>query len=128
VTQPVRRVHRPTGAPIWLLPAPASFRAVRRRMPTPTGWTLDEIFGPSARRHRPVASSLRAVAPYLATPPGALRRALRAEGTTVVLYQEYEYARFDVCVALARALKVRVFATYRGGDVGYSTIEKIVRP
>ncbi|HEU4564920.1 MAG TPA: glycosyltransferase [Gemmatimonadaceae bacterium] len=102
-----RHIHRPTGAPLVVLSAPAPFRVVRR-----------------ARGGR----LARDVAPYLATPPVALARALRREACTAVLCQEYEYPRFDACIAVGRALGVPVFATFQGGSWQASRLERPIRP
>ena len=46
----------------------------------------------------------------------------------MILCQEYEYARFDICVALGKLLRIPVFATFQGGDRQFSRIEGLVRP
>ena len=56
------------------------------------------------------------LAPYLATPLRVLGRELRMMRAAALLCQEYEYPRFDACVALGRVLGVRVVATFQGGD------------
>jgi starch synthase len=121
VRTPVRRVHGPTGAAIRFLPAPATFRAVRRRM-------LDEPL--SGRRDpRSVGGALlRQLVPFLATPPVLLARVLRAEGCAAILCQEYETPRFDVCVLVSRLLGVPAFATFQGGDYRASRLEGAARP
>jgi glycosyltransferase involved in cell wall biosynthesis len=45
-----------------------------------------------------------------------------------VLCQEYEYQRFDACVALGRVLRVPVVATFQGGDAPRTGLERLVRP
>jgi glycosyltransferase involved in cell wall biosynthesis len=119
--RPERHVHRPTGALLYLLPMTAPYRAVRPAL-------LDV----SVRGRRDPVSVGRAVlthaAPYLATPPLALRRVLRAERCTVLLCQDYETPRFDVCVALGRLLHLPVFATFQGGDYQLSRFERPIRP
>jgi glycosyltransferase involved in cell wall biosynthesis len=75
-----------------------------------------------------VASAVAAhVAPYLATPVRAVRRALQAEGCEAIVCQEYESPRFDICVALGRIQRLPVFATFQGGETQHSRLERYVR-
>ena len=99
---PGRVVHEPTGTPLVVLPSP---------------W-----------RHR-LARRLRAthLAPYLATPLVALTTAVRRAGCDALLCQEYEWARFDACVAVGSADGVPVFATFQGGDFQASRYERLIR-
>ena len=106
VAEAERHVHRPTGAPLWVLPAPAAFRLARRWRP----------------RSSPGAAS------YLATPPRALARVLRRENCSAVLCQEYEYPRFDACVVVGRMLGLPVFATFQGGSEQTTRLERPLRP
>ena len=121
-----RCTHGPTGATICVLPAPAAYRALRGRMRNPLAATGTETFG---ARHAPgVARALKDVASYLATPPRLLAATVRREGCEAMLCQEYEYPRFDVCVAVARSLHRPVFGVFQGGDFQVSRIERLVRP
>ena len=118
--------HGPTGAAICVLPAPAAYRALRRRMRRPLAATGAETFG---ERHGPVvARLLKDAASYLATPPRLLAATLRRERCDAILCQEYEYPRFDVCVAVGRRLHRPVFGVFQGGDFQVSRIERFVRP
>ena len=128
VTEPTRFHHTPTGATLWALPPTRSHSALRRRMRDPMGWTLEDMFGPGGRLKRQAQQAVRDVAPYLATPIRPLVEVLRREGCTALLCQEYEYPRFDVCVAIGRWLKIPVFGTFQGGDWQASRIERLVRP
>ena len=120
------RTHDPTGASICMLPAPASYRALRRHMRKPLAATAGETFG---ARHGPVvAHVLKDTASYLATPPRLLAATVRREGCDAILCQEYEYPRFDVCVAVGRRLHRPVFGVFQGGDFQVSRIERFVRP
>jgi glycosyltransferase involved in cell wall biosynthesis len=114
-------VHAPTGAGLVFLPAPRLFEALRVR-------ALQGRLG--TRRDPPnVARAVAAhVAPYLGTPPVALATALRRERCTSILCQEYEDPRFDVCVAVGRALRIPVFATFQGADYRLSKLERMSRP
>lgn len=128
VDAPVRRVHRPTGAPVWLLPASPAYRWARRRLATPYAW--DGAAARAGLRGVPAAtaSGLRHVAPYLSTPPRALAAALRRERCTALLSQEYEEARFDVCCTVGARLRLPVFATFQGGNCPRTGLERVVRP
>ena len=128
VHAPVRRAHLPTGASLWLLPAPHRYRLLRRRMRDPQGWTVEQMFGAAHGLRRRGHLLMRSVAPYAALPLGPLRRVLRREGCDAVLCQEYEYARFDLCVALGTLLGVPVFATFQGGNAPFSRLEELLRP
>lgn len=128
VDAPVRRIHRPTGAAVWLLPASPAYRWARRRLPTPYAW--DRAAARAGLRGAPAvtAAGLRHVAPYLSTPPRALAAVLRRERCTALLSQEYEEARFDVCATVGARLRLPVFATFQGGDCPRTGLERLVRP
>ena len=128
VWKPERRVHRDTGAAICLLPASASYRAVRRLMKNPYGWDLEHTFHRIPRFVRAPLTAVRAVAPYLATPLRLLAREMERERCSLLLCQEYEYARFDACVLLGRRMGLPVFATFQGGDRPSSRLEAAIRP
>jgi glycosyltransferase involved in cell wall biosynthesis len=102
VDRPLRFIHGPTGAVVWLLPTPRLHHKVRG----------------VARRFTPRSEALPALASYVATPLRVLRRALKAEGCEAILCQEYESARFDLCTVLGRSMGLPVFATYQGAKPG----------
>jgi glycosyltransferase involved in cell wall biosynthesis len=124
-------LHRPSGATVVALQAPQPYRLLRRRMVNPYGRTAGQTFG-SLRGMRLTAAPLLAVAkevaPYLSTPLTALAREVRRQGCSAILCQEYEFPRFDVCVALGRLLGVPTFATFQGGDYQRWRVERWVRP
>ncbi len=131
VTTPARFSHSPTGATVCVLPVPFLYRAIRRRMRSPYGNTIQRTFGDLRGVRRllvPLLTALRAVTPYLATPPWRLTRALRRDNCRALLCQEYEYPRFDVCVLLGRLLRIPVFATFQGGDDQFTRLERATRP
>jgi len=68
------------------------------------------------------------LAPYLGTPPVTLGRHLRSVDCDAILCQEYEDPRFDVCVAVGRAIGVPVFGTFQGADYQLSRLERLFRP
>lgn len=121
VRSPMRTVHAPTGAGLLFLPASRMFGTLRAHA------MRDRLGG----RRDPV-SVVRALAahmtPYFGTPPVALGRALRQENCAAILCQEYEDPRFDVCVAVGRAIGVPVFATFQGADYQLSKVERFLRP
>jgi glycosyltransferase involved in cell wall biosynthesis len=120
--------HGPTGAPLVVLPSPRGYRALRRTVADPYGWTAHESARRRGARGRIAAQPGRQLAPYLATPLRALARELRRMRADALLCQEYEYQRFDVCVALGRVLRVPVCATFQGGDAPRTGLERVVRP
>jgi glycosyltransferase involved in cell wall biosynthesis len=125
VSSPTRRVHMPTGAPVWLLPPTRAWRVARRRVADAGAWSVGEAVPPGVSAPgRLVATGAHHALPWLATPPLALRQALRAEGCRAVVCQEYEDARFDVALAVGRSCGVPVFATFQGGDRSRTPLER----
>jgi len=106
VELPERRVHAPTGTKVWVLP-PMRAHSIARRF-------RQRLEG-SDRRSRRTWRALRLLGRYTATTPRVLGRALREESCAAVLVQEYEYARYDVCVLLGKLLGLPVLATFQGG-------------
>jgi glycosyltransferase involved in cell wall biosynthesis len=126
-----RRVHGPTGATICLLPVPRPYRLLRAAMRSPHGRTVTTTFkGPRAAHLAllPLLFVLKELAPFISMSPRPFAALLKREGCRVVLCQEYEFPRFDVCVLLSRLMDVRVFATFQGGDYQRWRIERFVRP
>jgi starch synthase len=132
VSRHVREVtrwrHRPTGAPLIVLPVPRAYLALRRTVADPYGWTAADSARTADARGRLLAQPGRQLGPYLATPLRALAGELRRIGARAILCQEYEYQRFDVCVALGRLLRIPVVATFQGGDAPRTGLERLVRP
>ena len=131
VAKPSRFTHKPTGATVYVLPAPWIYRALCRKMCNPYGRTVRQVFG-EIRGTRlvlfPALVMLRELVLYLTTPVRLLARELRRENCDVILCQEYEYPRFDVCALLGLLMRVPVFATFQGGDYQRSHLERILRP
>lgn len=128
VRAPVRVRHQPTGATICVLPAPGLYRALRRRVLNPYALTVDEAVGVARGPRRLWYAGLRHVAPYLATPLRQLARELRRDRCVALICQEYEHARFDLCVLLGALLRLPVYATFQGGDWQLSGLERWLRP
>ena len=122
--------HKLTGTPIITIPSSWLYRVLRHPMQNPYAWSSDGAYGywgkSSVRRW--IQGTVLNALPYLATPVITLAKILRKEGYDALLCQEYEYARFDVCVALGRLLSLPVFATFQGGDFQASKWEKWFRP
>ena len=113
----VRTVHRPTGTPLIILTNPYG-RSAREvfRWKTEPSWP-----------RKALAEIARELAPYAATPPLRLARAVRRGRWQAVLCQEYEYPRFDVCVVLGRVLRTPVFACFQGGRHQHGRLERALR-
>jgi glycosyltransferase involved in cell wall biosynthesis len=128
VRKTTRWRHGPTGVPLIVLPIPRAYRALRRTVADPYGWTPEDSAWIAGACGRLAAQPGRQLAPYLATPLRLLARELRLMRARVVLCQEYEYPRFDACVALGRVLGVPVVATFQGGDAPRTGLERLIRP
>jgi hypothetical protein len=118
VDRPARWCHRASGDLIVVLPAPAAYRALRRRAPVP---------GADARSGR-AARWRAAAADYLSTPLGAAEREMRRERCRAVVCQEYEYFRFEACLVLGRRLGVPVFASFQGSGADPNPFGRVLRP
>jgi glycosyltransferase involved in cell wall biosynthesis len=128
VSEVARWRHKPTGVPLVVLPSSRAYRALRRTVADPYGWTAEDSARTPGALGRLAAQPGRQLGPYLATPLRALGRELRRIRADAVLCQEYEYQRFDACVALGRVLRVPVCATFQGGDAPRTGLERVVRP
>jgi starch synthase len=73
------------------------------------------------------AAVARQLAPYLSTPLRPLLRVLRAEQCQVLLCQEYEEARTDLLAAVGRVTRLRVCATFQGGTLARTGLERRLR-
>jgi glycosyltransferase involved in cell wall biosynthesis len=121
VRSPLRAIHAPTGASLLFLPASRLFGTLR------AGALKGRLGG--RRDPRAIARAAAAhLAPYLGTPPVSLGQHLRSEDCDAILCQEYEDPRFDVCVAVGRAIGVPVFGTFQGADYQLSRLERLFRP
>jgi starch synthase len=128
VAVPTRVTHRPTGATICVLPASPAYRAARRHILDPYAGSVEEAVGIVHGPRRLLFAALKAVIPYLATPLRHLGRQVRRDRCDVILCQDYEHARFDLCLLLGRFLRLPVFATFQGGDTSISRLEQLPRP
>lgn len=128
VTETMRFTHAPTGADLCVLPASRVYRALRRRVLNPYANTLEEAVGMvQGRARRAWWSAARELMPYLSTPIVRLARELRRQRCDTLLVQDYEHARFDVCLLLGRLTRRRVYATFQGGDASHRRLERALR-
>jgi starch synthase len=99
-------------------------------MSAPYGRSVEEVFGSPGKNplSKAALSSLKELAPYLATPLRSLVQELKSRGCAAVLCQEYEFPLFDVCVATQRLHKLPVFGVFQGGDYRRWRIEGAIRP
>jgi starch synthase len=133
VSQKTSFVHIPTGATICVLPPSRvyrAYRAVRRQAgniwkrlkgkPSEVKAAGSIQTNSAESTHRSPLGVLKdgvmSLGSYLSTPLGLLMGELRREGCDAILCQDYEYARFDVCVLLGKFMHLPVFATFQGGD------------
>ncbi|TVQ13193.1 MAG: glycosyltransferase family 1 protein [Leptolyngbya sp. DLM2.Bin27] len=128
VEEPTYYVHKPTGATVCLLPSPRFYRWIRQFVKSPYGWELYETFGPRPWWSFLFWLLLKSIMSYAATPLDLLANEIQRMGCSVILCQEYEYPRFDICMVLRRRLNLPVFATFQGGNFQLSPIEKYIRP
>ncbi|MCU0523780.1 MAG: glycosyltransferase [Elainella sp. Prado103] len=137
--------HRPTGAQVCVLPPTRIYRfyrQLRRRLGVQSNWTAADLNEKAAAVGNSSVSNQRTIQRtwqntivqaikqaansagiYVSTPLGLLTHQLRQAGCTAILCQDYEYARFDVCVLLGRIIGLPVYATFQGGDRLASWIE-----
>jgi starch synthase len=128
VREPQRVVHTPTGATLYLIPTTATYRCLRRRILNPYASNVLEAIGELPRLQSFGYALLLHLMPYAATPLGSLARLIRQEGCTHILCQDYEHARFDLCVLLGNWLNIPVYASFQGGNWQASKLEKPLRP
>jgi starch synthase len=115
VTSTLRTAHEPTGARVVVVRARGTYALLRRRMTDPYGTSLHAMFGATSSASRPWWRAVHCVAPYLATPLGAVAREIRQAGCKAIICQEYESPRFDATILIGAWLKIPVFATFQGG-------------
>ena len=137
VKQPTRLQHRPTGATICALPHASvyhvyrSFKSVSlKAYGAEKGQTFKDIEDTNYWRHSMLSKAknwLKSGGVYLATPFRMLARELQRENCRALLCQEYEYARFDTCVAMGKMINLPVYACFQGSDETQSFIENSFR-
>ena len=125
---PLRWRHEPTGAPLLVLPVPRLALQLRASLADPLAWSAAAASRHGGRVGTLASQPAHQLAPYLATPLRALGREARRGRWRAIVCQEYEQQRFDVCVALGRALGIPVFASFQGGTAARTSLERVVRP
>ena len=128
VTTTMRFKHGETGATLVVLAAPKVYSWVRRCLPERPklmAWRFRVrlIDGLTHTAYRGMRFLLR----YFSTPLFALFSELKRDHCQSLIVQEYESARFDLCVLIGRLKKVAVFATFQGG-VPQNTLLRPLRP
>jgi starch synthase len=109
VHEPLRFIHVATGSKVCILPVSRLYKFVR--------YMADTTPFPG----------LYTLASYLATPLRSLAAELRHDKCNAILCQEYEYARFDLCVFLGKGINIPVFASFQGGSERLSILELLPR-
>ncbi|GAB1545031.1 hypothetical protein NUACC21_77070 [Scytonema sp. NUACC21] len=132
-----RFTHKPTGATICVLPPTRIYRGFRKLRRNSLklygaseGQSFKDIQDDNHLRRSlltPIKDLAKSLGTYLSTPLNLLARELALEGCQAILCQEYEYARFDVCVLLGKLMRIPVFATFQGGDRTLSWLESPLR-
>ncbi|MDH4186439.1 MAG: hypothetical protein OEV08_05535, partial [Nitrospira sp.] len=99
--------HRPTGAMICILPATRLHKFLRqvRRVSADLNFKGAYV----------IKGGLRILCEYISTPIMPFRHELRRGGYAAILVQDYETARFDICVMLGKLSGVPVYGTFQGG-------------
>jgi starch synthase len=100
-----RLEHTGTGASVWVAPGKRSSRESSHRSP-----------------------SRRSIEQWLRSPWRDFAAVLAKEHCAAIIAQEYEYFRFDLLALLARRAGCQIYATFQGGDLTLSPIERLVRP
>lgn len=125
IGNPTQFVHEPSGSRVHVLPVPGLYRRLRRGMVNTYARNVSDAFG---GRTGPLRWLRKEAMPYAATPVRLLAGVLRAERCAAVMCQEYEFSRFDLCVAVGAKLGIPVFATFQGGDYHRGRMERWIRP
>lgn len=112
VSEPRRFTHEPTGAMVWVLPAPKPHCALR---------TFIRTFKPKGKRF------INSLDGYLLLPLGLLAQVLKQEGCQAILFQDYEKPGFDLSILLGHQLSIPVFATFQGGKPSRNPVEQLIR-
>jgi starch synthase len=133
VKEPTRFQHLPTGATICAIPHAGIYRFYRhfkanslKAYGAKQGQAFKDIEDGNLWRRSlltPVKDLLKSTGSYGATPLAILARELKRENCQALLCQEYEYARFDACVAMGKRINLPVYACFQGSDRTQSFLE-----
>ena len=102
-----RLYHRPTGALICMLPASRWYKVSR--------WVQEHSDTATFMGSYWVKCAVRLVTWYLSTPIRPFLDEVRRQSCSVILVQDYETARFDLCVLMGRFARIPVYGTFQGG-------------
>jgi glycosyltransferase involved in cell wall biosynthesis len=127
VRVPRTLTHAGTGATIHVLPTPAAYLRLRRYFADMYSWRRTGRASLAFRALLPLSGSVFLLTAYLATARRELEVVLAREGCDAILCQEYEDARFDLCVRLGARLGIPVFGTYQGGNFQRIPLERPIR-
>lgn len=133
VKKPTRFKHLPTGATICAIPHTGIYhlyRIFKANSLKVYGAKQGQAFKDIEDRNRwrrslltPIKDLLKSMGSYGATPLDVLAREIQRENCQALLCQEYEYARFDACVAMGKRIKIPVYACFQGSDRTQSFLE-----
>ena len=133
VKQPTRLQHRPTGATICALPHAPLYHGYRsfksaslKAYGAEKGQAFKDVEDDNQIRRLMLTKAknlLKSGGVYLATPFRMLARELKRENCQALLCQEYEYARFDTCVAMGKTINLPVYGCFQGSDETQSFLE-----
>lgn len=123
VRSTMRYRHHNTGTTIVVIPARRGWATLRRHLDV-----FERRLAPKDRLRRKAVSTMRYLLEYASTRVLALTRELRRSNCQAVVCQEYEFFRFDICVALGALLRLPVFATYQGGTFDRNRVGRAIRP
>jgi len=115
VDKVTRITHMPTGVIICVLPAPRFCKYLDRTFSTSHENKSLEInhFNLMAKAYQGIKVLLGSMCGYLRTPLLRLGLELVRERCSALLVQEYETARFDLCVLIGRLLRVPTFGCFQ---------------
>ena len=101
-----RFYHRPTGALICMLPASRLYRVSR--------WVQKRCDTAAFMGSYWIKSAVKLVTWYLGTPVRPFLDEVRRQSCSVILVQDYETARFDLCVLIGQFARIPVYGTFQG--------------
>ena len=137
VNRATRFEHLPTGATICALPPRQIYFSYQvfkasslRAYGAETGQTFKDVEDNNQIRRSSltrIKDLIKSAGTYLATPTKLLAQELQRENCRALLCQEYEYARFDDCVAMGTRINLPIYACFQGLDRTQSILESTVR-
>lgn len=133
VDKATRFEHLPTGATICALPPRKIYRVYSlfkakslQAYGAEAGQTFKDVEDNNQIRRSSltqIKDFVKSVGTYLATPTKLLAHELQRENCLALLCQEYEYARFDDCVAMGKKINLPIYACFQGLNRTQSILE-----